>query len=79
MSELRTPEKLEARLREIGAERYHDKHPFHKLLHGGQLGKGHCYVCGPLTRARWNRTLGLGSTIRFYLRREKTPPGMSRA
>ena len=31
---------LEARLRGIGAERYHDKHPFHKLLHGGQLGKG---------------------------------------
>ena len=26
---------LEARLRAIGAERYHDKHPFHRLLHGG--------------------------------------------
>jgi pyrroloquinoline-quinone synthase len=26
---------LEARLRQIGAERYHDKHPFHTLLHGG--------------------------------------------
>ncbi len=23
-----------------GAERYHDKHPFHKLLHGGKLNKG---------------------------------------
>jgi len=26
---------FEARLRKIGAERYHDKHPFHGLLHGG--------------------------------------------
>jgi pyrroloquinoline-quinone synthase len=26
---------FEARLRRIGAERYHDKHPFHALLHGG--------------------------------------------
>ncbi len=28
-------EDFEARLRRIGAERYHDKHPFHHLLHGG--------------------------------------------
>jgi len=26
---------FEARLRRIGAERYHDKHPFHDLLHSG--------------------------------------------
>lgn len=26
---------FEARLRQIGAERYHDKHPFHARLHGG--------------------------------------------
>lgn len=26
---------FEARLRQIGAERYHDKHPFHRLLHSG--------------------------------------------
>ena len=26
---------LEARLRQVGAERYHDKHPFHRLLHSG--------------------------------------------
>ncbi|MDF1804324.1 pyrroloquinoline-quinone synthase PqqC [Thalassovita sp.] len=29
-------ESLEARLRAIGAERYHDKHPFHHRLHGGE-------------------------------------------
>lgn len=28
-------EAFEARLRQIGAERYHDKHPFHHILHGG--------------------------------------------
>lgn len=28
-------ETLEQRLRAIGAERYHDKHPFHDRLHGG--------------------------------------------
>lgn len=26
---------FEARLRRIGAERYHDKHPFHQMLHSG--------------------------------------------
>ncbi len=33
----RTPtvEMFEARLRRIGDERYHDKHPFHHLLHSG--------------------------------------------
>lgn len=31
---------FEAAIRAVGAERYHDKHPFHKLLHGGKLNKG---------------------------------------
>ena len=34
------PDDLEAAIRAIGAERYHDKHPFHQLLHGGKLDKG---------------------------------------
>jgi pyrroloquinoline-quinone synthase len=34
------PEALEAALRAIGPERYHDLHPFHDLLHGGNLDKG---------------------------------------
>ena len=37
---LLTPEQFEEKLRAIGVERYHDLHPFHKLLHGGQLNKG---------------------------------------
>jgi len=30
-----SPEELEASLRAIGSERYHNLHPFHRLLHGG--------------------------------------------
>ena len=37
---LDTAEQLETQLRHIGATRYHSLHPFHKLLHGGKLGKG---------------------------------------
>jgi pyrroloquinoline-quinone synthase len=32
-----TPDELEARLRAIGAERYHDKHPFNLRMHQGML------------------------------------------
>jgi pyrroloquinoline-quinone synthase len=35
-----TPEELEAALRQIGAERYHNLHPFHTALHGGKLKRG---------------------------------------
>ncbi len=33
-------EEFEAQMRAVGPERYHDKHEFHKLLHGGKLNKG---------------------------------------
>ena len=35
-----TAQELEAAIRQVGAERYHDKHSFHRLLHGGKLHKG---------------------------------------
>ncbi len=35
-----TPDALEAALRQIGATRYHNLHPFHRLLHGGKLSRG---------------------------------------
>jgi pyrroloquinoline-quinone synthase len=35
-----SPGELEAALRQIGDERYHSLHPFHKLLHGGKLTRG---------------------------------------
>jgi pyrroloquinoline-quinone synthase len=34
-----SPNALEAAIREVGRERYHDAHPFHRLLHGGRLNK----------------------------------------
>ena len=40
MTELLRPEEFERRLRQIGEERYHSKHPFHQLLHAGKLNKG---------------------------------------
>ncbi len=33
-------EEFEAQMRAVGPARYHDLHPFHKMLHGGQLNKG---------------------------------------
>jgi pyrroloquinoline-quinone synthase len=37
---LQSAGELEATLRRIGAARYHNLHPFHRLLHGGKLNKG---------------------------------------
>lgn len=37
---LESADALEAALREIGAERYHILHPFHRLLHTGKLSRG---------------------------------------
>ncbi len=37
---LLSPDELEFALREIGAGRYHNLHPFHRMLHGGQCSKG---------------------------------------
>ncbi|MCP3672262.1 MAG: pyrroloquinoline-quinone synthase PqqC [Gammaproteobacteria bacterium] len=40
MTDLLSPDQLEDALRTIGVERYHNLHPFHKMLHGGQCNKG---------------------------------------
>lgn len=37
---LLSPDALEAALKAIGAERYHNLHPFHRRLHGGTLNRG---------------------------------------
>ncbi|NPD14823.1 pyrroloquinoline-quinone synthase PqqC [Xinfangfangia sp. D13-10-4-6] len=37
---LTSADQLEDRLRQIGATRYHNLHPFHRLLHDGQLNRG---------------------------------------
>jgi coenzyme PQQ biosynthesis protein C len=40
MTVLLTPDELEAKLRDIGARRYHRLHPFHHMLHNGKCTKG---------------------------------------
>lgn len=40
MTELMSADQMEAALLQIGTERYHHRHPFHALLHGGKLTKG---------------------------------------
>ena len=40
MTELLQPAEFERRLRLIGEERYHSRHPFHRQLHEGKLNKG---------------------------------------
>ena len=37
---LLSTDQLETQLRQIGAERYHSLHPFHRLLHTGKLSRG---------------------------------------
>lgn len=37
---LLTPAELEARLREVGRQRYHNLHPFHVMLHNGKCSRG---------------------------------------
>jgi coenzyme PQQ biosynthesis protein C len=39
MTVLMSEAELEAELRALGAARYHNRHPFHQLLHGGALNK----------------------------------------
>jgi coenzyme PQQ biosynthesis protein C len=40
MTALLTPEELEAKLRDIGARRYHRLHPFHHMMYSGRCTKG---------------------------------------
>ncbi|MEM7222805.1 MAG: pyrroloquinoline-quinone synthase PqqC [Pseudomonadota bacterium] len=40
MSDLLSAQDLEDRLQEIGRQRYHSLHPFHRLLHGGECDRG---------------------------------------
>lgn len=40
LTKVLSPAGLEGALREIGEERYHNRHPFHRLLHSGALNLG---------------------------------------
>src|ERR1700675_10591 len=39
-SPMLSAEELKAHLREVGEERYHHRHPFHLMMHEGQLSRG---------------------------------------
>ncbi|KAB7772233.1 pyrroloquinoline-quinone synthase PqqC [Xanthomonas maliensis] len=58
MSALLSPDQLEAELRAIGARLYHDRHPFHALLHGGQLDRGQVQAWA-LNRFEYQRCIPL--------------------
>lgn len=55
---LLSPEQLEAELRDIGARLYHDKHPFHVLLHTGKLNRGQVQAWA-LNRFEYQRSIPL--------------------
>ena len=59
---LNNAEDLEAALRQIGAERYHNHQPFHKLLHGGQLNKGQVQAWA-LNRYYYQSTIPLKDAV----------------
>jgi len=59
---LNNAEDLEAALRQIGAERYHNHHPFHKLLHGGQLNTGQVQAWA-LNRYYYQSTIPLKDAV----------------
>ena len=58
MTTLLSPDQLEAELRAIGAQLYHDKHPFHALLHNGKLNRGQVQAWA-LNRFEYQRCIPL--------------------
>jgi pyrroloquinoline-quinone synthase len=59
---LNTAAELEATLRQIGASRYHNLHPFHRLLHGGKLNKGQVQAWA-LNRYYYQSTIPLKDAV----------------
>src|ERR1700730_1543652 len=59
---LNSAEELEAALRHIGAVRYHNLHPFHRLLHGGKLNKGQVQAWA-LNRYYYQSTIPLKDAV----------------
>ncbi len=60
--ELATPAELEARLRAIGAARYHHRHPFHQLMHEGKLNRGQLQAWA-LNRYYYQRAIPIKDSI----------------
>src|SRR6202008_1721608 len=61
---------LEATLRRIGEVRYHNLHPFHRLLHGGKLNKGQVQAWA-LNRYFYQSTIPLKDAVVISRFRER--------
>jgi pyrroloquinoline-quinone synthase len=59
---LNSATELEQALRQIGATRYHNHHPFHKLLHGGRLNKGQVQAWA-LNRYHYQSTIPIKDAV----------------
>jgi pyrroloquinoline-quinone synthase len=59
---LNSADELEAALRQIGATRYHNLHPFHRLLHGGKLTKGQVQAWA-LNRYHYQSTIPIKDAV----------------
>jgi pyrroloquinoline quinone (PQQ) biosynthesis protein C len=68
-----TPQELEAKLRAIGAQRYHRLHPFHALLHGGKCTKGQVQAWA-LNRYYYQWAM-LDALYHAYVAPKHIPPG----
>src|SRR5260221_493321 len=68
---LNSAEELEAMLRQIGATRYHNLHPFHRLLHGGKLNQGQVQAWA-LNRYYYQSTIPLKDAMVISRFRDRT-------
>jgi hypothetical protein len=68
---LDSAEELEAALRQIGAARYHNLHPFHRLLHGGKLNKGQVQAWA-LNRYYYQSTIPIKDAVVISRFRDRT-------
>lgn len=70
-----TPDDLEHRLRQVGAERYHHLHPFHTLLHQGRLTRGQVQAWA-LNRYYYQRSIPIKDAV---ILSRMTDPALRRA
>jgi pyrroloquinoline-quinone synthase len=59
---LLSSDELRSRLRAVGEERYHHKHPFHKMMHEGQLSRGQLQAWA-LNRYYYQSTIPIKDSI----------------
>jgi pyrroloquinoline-quinone synthase len=68
---LNSAAELETALRQIGTTRYHNLHPFHRLLHGGKLNKGQVQAWA-LNRYYYQSTIPIKDAVVISRFRDRT-------